>query len=46
MKEHADKAKEEWPLQNLKVGCGLPIDQMLRGIDVAAERKLPGRGEP
>jgi peroxiredoxin len=95
-RERAERAKSEWGLSNLRVGCELPIatarewdlfishairdgeppefsepglflikpdgtlfyaargsapwgrppiDQMLRGIDVATERKMPARGE-
>ncbi|MGA7486927.1 MAG: redoxin domain-containing protein [Xanthobacteraceae bacterium] len=95
-RERAEKAKAEWGLNNLQVGCELsiadarewelfisrairdgeppefsepglflvkpdrslffasrgsapwgrpPLDQMLRGIDVATERKMPARGE-
>jgi peroxiredoxin len=95
-RERAERAKAEWGLKNLRVGCELsimsardwdlfisrairdgeppeftepglflvrpdgtlffalhgsapwgrpPLDQMLRGIDVVAERKMPARGE-
>ena len=95
-RERAERAKSEWGLNNLAVGCELPIasarewdlfistairdgeppefsepglflvkpdgslfyasrtsapwgrpplDQMLRGIDIATERKMPARGE-
>jgi peroxiredoxin len=95
-RDRAERAKTEWGLQNLRVGCELsiasardwdlfisrairdgeppeftepglflvkpdgtlffashgsapwgrpPLDQMLRGIDVVAERKMPARGE-
>jgi alkyl hydroperoxide reductase subunit AhpC len=95
-RERAERAKSEWGLNNLRIGCELPIasarewdlfistairdgeppefnepglfltrpdgtlffasrgsapwgrpplDQMLRGIDVATERKMPARGE-
>jgi peroxiredoxin len=95
-RERAERAKTEWGLQNLRIGCELsiasardwdlfisrairdgeppeftepglflvrpdgtlffashgsapwgrpPLDQMLRGIDVVAERKMPARGE-
>lgn len=95
-RERAERAKAEWGLNNLRVGCELsissarewdlfisrsiregeppefsepglflvkpdgtlfyasrnsapwgrpPLDQMLRGIDVATERKMPARGE-
>lgn len=95
-RERAEKAKSEWGLKNLKLGCELsaasarewdlyisksiregepaefsepglflikpdgsiffasrtsapwgrpPLDQMMRGIDVATERKMPARGE-
>ncbi len=95
-RDRAERAKTEWGLSNLRVGCELPIasarewdlfisrairegeppefsepglflikpdgtlfyasrgsapwgrppfDQMLRGIDVATERKMPARGE-
>jgi peroxiredoxin len=95
-RERAERAKSEWGLNNLRIGCELsiagarewdlfistairdgeppefsepglfltkpdgtlffasrgsapwgrpPLDQMLRGIDVATERKMPARGE-